>query len=94
MNVQAFERFLTDMIERETGNVVEMLADRIQNAILNAIDNIFNLVVRSKKAPSARDTTSVTANSEGGEHISITASFQNVSDRSNTSHQINTNDEI
>ena len=51
------------------------------------------LAIRSKKASSGRDATSVTANSEGGEHIGISVPFENVSERNITLHVSNVNDE-
>ena len=51
------------------------------------------LAVRSINVSSGRDATSVPANSERGERIAITASFENVSDGNNTLQVLNTNDE-
>ena len=80
------------------GNIVDTVEDRIQNEILTAMDNNITprieLAVRSKNASSGRDVASVTANSECGERIRITASFENVSERSNTFHELNANDGI
>ena len=79
------------------GNVVDIIEDRIQNAFLTLIDsNItskIELATRSGNASSGGDATSVMANSERGEHIGITATFENVSGRSNRLHVFNTNDE-
>ena len=79
------------------GNIVDTVEDRIQNATLTAIDSIIapkiELAIRSMNASSRRDATSVTANSERGEHIGITAPFENVSERNNTLHVVSTNDE-
>ena len=51
-------------------NIVDTVEDRIQNAILTAIDNIvapeIELAIRSINASSGRDATSVSANSEHG----------------------------
>ena len=67
-------------------NIVDTVEDRIQNAILTAIDNIvapkIELAIRSINASSGRDVTSVTANSERGEHIG-NASFENASGNNN-----------
>ena len=79
------------------GNIVDTVEDKIQNAILTAIDSIvtpeIELAIRSVKAFSGQDATSFIAISELGEHIRITASFENVSVRINTLHVLNTNDE-
>ena len=60
-------------------NIVDTVEDRIQNAFLTAIDNIValknKLAIRSIKASSGRDATSVAANSECSEHVGINASF-------------------
>ena len=61
------------------GNFVGTLEDRIQKAILLALDsNItseIELAIRSEDASSGRNATSVTVNSERGDHIGITAPF-------------------
>ena len=79
------------------GNIVETVKDKIQNAVLTAIDSINTskneLAIRSKNASSRRDSSSVMANSERGEHIGITAPFENLSERNNTLHAFNTNEE-
>ena len=79
------------------GNIVDTVEDKIQNAILTAIDsNItprIELAIKSINASSGRDATSVIANSERGEHIEISAPFENVSGRNNTLHEFNTNDQ-
>ena len=49
--------------------------------------------VRSTNASFGRDAASVTASSECREHFGITAFFENVSERNNTLHELNTNDE-
>ena len=86
-----------ERIESETSNIVDTVEDRIQNAILTAIDNIvapkIELAIRSKNASSGRDVTNVTANSECGEHVGIIASFENASGNNNTLHVPNVNDE-
>ena len=55
-----------EKIDRETSNVVATVEDRIQNAILTAIDSIvapqIELAIRSINASSGRDVTSVTQN--------------------------------
>ena len=78
-------------------NIVDTVEVRIQIAILTAIDSIFapkiELAIRSKNASSGRDATSVTANSERGEHVGVDASSQNSSGNNNTLHVSNVNDE-
>ena len=79
------------------GDIVDTVKHRIQNAVLTAIDNEFTprieLAVRSIIASSGRDAFCVTGNSERGERIGITAPFENLSERNNTLHVLNTNDE-
>ena len=97
VNVKTLERCFDEWIDREMGNFVDTVEDRIKNAILNAIDSIITpeieLAIRSINASSERDATSVMANSEHGEHMGITAPFENVSERNDTLHVLNTNDE-
>ena len=77
-------------------NIVDTVEDRIQNEVLTAMDNNITprieLAVRSINVSSGRDAARVTANSKGGERIGITASFENVSERNNTFHELNAND--
>ena len=97
VNVKILERCFNERIDREMGNVVDTVDGRIQNKILTAIDSLITprieLAVMSINASSGPDTTSVTANSERGERIGITASLGNVSENNNTLHVLNTNDE-
>ena len=78
-------------------NIVDTVEDRIQNATLTAIDNIvapkIELAIRSINAFSGRDVTSVTANSERGEHVGTNASFENASGNNYILHVSNVNDE-
>ena len=78
-------------------NIVDTVEDRIQNAILTAVDNIImpkiELAVRSVNASSGRDVTSVVANSERGEHVGIDTSFENASGNNNTLRASILNDE-
>ena len=88
---------MTDEIDRKIGCIVEKVEGRIQNDILTAIDGIITprieLTVRSINGSYGRDAASVTVNSERGKYLGITASFENISDRNNTYHGLNTNDE-
>ena len=78
-------------------NIVDTVEDMIQNAILTAIDNIIapkiDLATRSINASSGQDVTSVTANSERGEHVGINASSENASGNNNILHVSIENDE-
>ena len=97
VNVKTLERCFNERIDREKSNIVDTVEDKIQNAILTAIDNIvapkIELAIRSINASSGRDVTSVTANSERGEHVGINTSFENASGNNNTLHVLNVNDE-
>ena len=97
LNVKTLEICFNERIDREMGKIVDTVEDRIQNAILTAIDSILTpeieLALRSINASSGRDAISVVLSSERGEHIGITALFENVSQRNNTLHMLNTNDE-
>ena len=79
------------------GNIGDTIKDRIQNAILIAIENIvapkIKFAIRSINASSGRDVTSVAANSERGEYVGINASFENASGNNNILHVPNVNDE-
>ena len=78
-------------------NIVDTVEDRIQNAILTAIDNIvtpkIELAIRSINVSSGREATSVSANSERRKHVGINASFENASENNNTLGVSNVNDE-
>ena len=97
VNVKTLERCFNARIDREMNNIVDTVEDRIQNAILTAIENIvapkIELAIRSINASSGRDATSVTANSERGERVGINASFENASENNNTLPVPNVNDE-
>ena len=97
MSVKTLERCFNERIDREMNNIVDTVEDRIQNAILTAIDNIIvpkiELAIRSVNASSGRDVTSVTANSERGERVGINASFENASENNNTLRVPNVSDE-
>ena len=75
LNVKTLERCFNERIDREMGNIVETVEDRIQNAILTVIDGIITpdieLAIRSINASSGQDAASATVNSERGEHIRI-----------------------
>ena len=97
MNVKTLERCFNERIDIEMNNIVDTVEDRIQNAILAAIDNIvapkIELSIRSLNASSGRDVTSVSANSERREHTVINASFENASENNNTIGVTDINDE-
>ena len=90
------ERCFNERIDRELTNIVETVEDRIQNAILTAIDNIVapktDLAMRSINISSGRDVTSVSANSERREHAGINAFFENASESNNKLNTANEND--
>ena len=77
--------------------IVDTVENRIQNPILTAFDSFvapkIEWAIRSINASSGRNTTNVTADSERREHSGITAIFENVPERNNTTHVLNTNDE-
>ena len=83
MSVKTLEMCFNGRIDREMGKIIDTVEDRIQNAILTAIDNIvapkIELAIRSTNASSGRDLTSVSAISERREHVGNKASFENAS---------------
>ena len=97
MNVKTLERCFNERIDREMSNIVDTVEDKIQNAILTAIDNIvapkIELAIKSINASSRRDVASMSANSERREHVGINASFENASENNNTLDVSNKNDE-
>ena len=97
VNVKTLERCFNERIDRQINNIVDRVEDRVQNAILTAIDIIvapkIELAIRSINASSGRDVTSVTANSERGEHVGINASFENASGNNSILHVSNVNGE-
>ena len=97
MSVKAFERCFNERIDREMSNIVDTVEDRIQNAILTAIESIVapenELAIRSINASSGRDATSVSANLERWEHVGISTSFENASGNNDTLGVSNVNDE-
>ena len=96
LNVKTLERCFNERIDREMSNIVDTVEDRIQNAILTAIDNIvtpkIELAIRSINASSGRDVTSTSGNSERREYVGINASFENTSANNRTLSVANTND--
>ena len=97
MSVKTLERCFNERIDREMSNIVDTNEDRIQNAILIAIDNIvtpkIELAIRSINASSGRDATSVSASSERRKHVGINAPFESASGNENTLGVSNVNDE-
>ena len=97
MSVKTLERRFNERIDREMSNIIDRVEDRIQNAILAAIDEIvapkIELAIRSINASSGRDVTSVSANSERREHVGINASFENACGNNNALGVSNVNDE-
>ena len=97
VNVKTLDRCFIERIDREMSNIVHRVEDRMQNAILTALESIVapknELAIRSINESSGRDVTSVTANLERGEHVGINASFENASGNNNILHISNVNDE-
>ena len=66
LKVTTLERCFNEGIDREMGNMVDTVEDRIQNAILTAIDGSvtpeIELAIKSKNASSGRNATIVMAN--------------------------------
>ena len=97
VNAKTLERCFNERIHREMNNFVDTVEDRIQKAILSAIDNIvapkIELAIRSINASSGRDATSVSANSERGKHVGTNASFENASGSNNIPRVSNVNGE-
>ena len=97
MSVKTLERCFNERIDREMSNIVDTVEDRIQNAILTAIENIvapkIELAIRSINASSGQDATSVSANSERRERVGINASFENASKNNDTLGASIVNDE-
>ena len=97
MSVKTLERCFNERIDREMSNIVDTVEDRIENAILTAIENIvapkIQLAIRSINASSGRDATSASANSERREHVGIITFFEKASGNNNTLGVSNVNDE-
>ena len=97
LNVKTLERCFNERIDREMCNIVDTVEDRIQNAILTAIDNIvapkIELAIRSINASSGRDVASASGNSERREYEGINASFENASENNRTLGTTHINDE-
>ena len=97
MSAKTLEKCFNERIDREMNNIVDTVEDRIQNAILTAIDNIvtpkIELAIKSINASSGRDVTSVSANSVRRERVGINASFENASRNNDTLDVSNVNDE-
>ena len=97
LNVKTLERCFNERIDREMRNIVDTVEDKIQNAVLTAIDNIvtpkIELAIRSINASSGRDVTSASGDSERREYEGINASFENASANNRTLGMANTNDE-
>ena len=97
LNVKTLERCFNERIDMEMVNIVDTVEDRIQNAILTAIDNIvipkLELAIRSINASSGRDVTSASGNSERRGYEGINASFENASESNRTLGITGINDE-
>ena len=97
MKVKTLERCFNERVDREMNNIVDTVEERIQNAILTAIDKIvapkIELAIRSISASSGRDVTCVSVNSERRVHTGINASFENASGNNDTQVISKVNDE-
>ena len=97
VNVKTLKRCFIEKIDIETGDTVDTVEDGIQKAIFNAIDCIvapkIQLAIRSKNTSSGQDATSVTANSEPGEHVGIKVFSKNASGDNNVVYVSKINDE-
>ena len=97
MTVKTLERCFNEKIDRKKSNIVDAVEERLQNAILTAIENIVapknELAIRSVNASSGRDATSVSANSERRERVGVNASLENASRNNDTLDVSNVNDE-
>ena len=97
MSVKTLERCFNERIDREMSNIIDTVEDRIQKAILAALENIvapkIELAIRSTNASFGRDATSESANSERREHARISTSFENASGNNDTLGVSNVNDE-
>ena len=96
-NVITLEKCFNERIGREMKKIVDTVEDRIQNAILTAIDNIIapkiELDIRSINASSGRDVASVSVSSERREQVGISAPFESASGSNDTLGAAKVNDE-
>ena len=97
MSMKTVERCFNERIDREMSNIVDTVEDRIQNAILTAIENVvapkIELAIRSINASFGQYATSVSAHSERKERVGFNASFENASKNNCTLDVSNVNDE-
>ena len=97
VEVKTLERCFSERVDREMSNIVDTVEERIQNAILTAIDSIvapkIESSISSKNASSGQDATSITANSELEEHVGNIALSENASGNNNVLQVANLNDE-
>ena len=97
MSMKTLERCFNKRIDREMSNIVDTVEDRIQNAILTAIENIvapkIEQAIRSINASSEQDATSMSAYLERKERVEIIASFENASKNNDLLKVSNVNDE-
>ena len=75
VNAKTLERCFNERIDREVSKIVDTVENRIENAILTAIDSIIapkiELAISSINASTGRDATRVTANSERGDILGL-----------------------
>ena len=75
------------------GNMVDTVENRIQNPISTAIVIFITSKIELAVTSKMRLLDNVTVILERGERVGIIASFENLSERNNTLHVLNTNDE-
>ena len=96
MNVKTSEKCFNERINSERGIFVDTVEDRIQNAVLTALNSIvgpkIELAIKSLNSSSGEGATSVIANSEQGELVRINALFENASGNNSVAHVSNVND--
>ena len=97
VNIRTLEKCFNERIDRQISNFANTVGDRIQNAILTAIDTIvaseIELGIRSINPSSERDAASVATHLVCRGHVRIHASFKNASENDNVRQVPNVNDE-
>ena len=97
VNRKPLKRCFIERTDKEIGNSVGSVEDRIQNLIFTATDcNItpkIELAITSMSASSGRHATTVMAGSKPGKNRGITASFENLSESNKTLQVLYTIDE-
>ena len=96
LQVKLWKDVLMKRLTEKSGKIVHTVKDRLQNAILTGVNsNIgpeIEYATKSINAAFGRDASSVTAISERGEDVGITALFENASINNIILHKSNLND--